>query len=363
MQPNPTFVIPGLATVEIDTRPNGEPLIKIVLDPQYQGDLNDLEQRNEFPAGVFLQCDSTSCIDNPDLAKFMEILHHWDHDYDGVYDGDAVADAIEEALWRSREAPDVFERPSTGIYTRLLMALMPPAPDRHIVFGFGELKQRFRWYHYAWSIPALLVVLALVQVQIHYVPWTQYSVITGWVAGAKLLGFNELLALAAFVIVLQILRRSRRRDADRTSMLSKHTYGFFSKAAVFEEQAFREGAESWSWRQRATSCLVFGAIHMLNLIYPIATILPLALGGALFMVVYLRTYKRTHFRRSAVLASAIVHRVYNRIALTVVVISLTLILGSWVFGVLAAFALVVGMAVLDARWIRQQVSAQLSSVM
>lgn len=335
-----TFTIPRLATVKIDTAPNEEPLLEIVLDPDYHGDLNDLERHNEFPEGVFLRCDSVSCIDNPDLAKFMETLHHWDHDFDGVYDGDQVADAIEEALWRSREAPDEFKRPVTGVYTRLLMACMPPQPRRHIVFGFGELKPRFKWYHYAWAIPALLVVLGLVQLQIHYLPWTQYSVVTGYMAGMSALGVNQLIALAAFVIGYRFLHRKRTSR----SSISKHTYGFFNKAAVFEEQAFREGAENWNWNQRLRSCLVFGAIHMVNLIYPIATILPLALGGALFMAVYLRTYKRTHFRRSAVLASAVIHRVYNRIALAAIVISLALLLGSWIFGVLAVFLVLVAWA-------------------
>jgi hypothetical protein len=67
---------------------------------------------------------------------------------------------------------------------------------------------------------------------------------------------------------------------------------------------------------------------MANLIYPLATIIPLALGGAVFMVVYLRVYRETKFRRSAVLASAIVHRVYNRLAIIAFVASLALIFGS-----------------------------------
>lgn len=96
-------------------------------------------------------------------------------------------------------------------------------------------------------------------------------------------------------------------------------------------------------RQRATSCLVFGAIHMVNLIYPLATIVPLSLGGALFMSVYLKAYRRTRFRRTAVLESSVVHRVYNRIAIGVVLLSIITAVGASLFlgGVLLLTALAI----------------------
>lgn len=334
------FEVPGLATVTLDTLRDYEPLLKIVLDPAYVGDLNDLEKANPYAPGVYLECDSTSCINDPLLAKFVEVLSHWDHDHDGNFDGDEIIDAIEAAMWRSRETPDVVVRPNGDWYTDLVMKLMPPAPERHIVFSFGELKERFRWYHYPMALLTFIAILALIHVQIQLLPITKYTVITGIMAIGEHFGINGWLALVLVFIALTAVRRLRKVE-DIAATHSRHTYGFFNKAAVYEEQSFREGSENWSVAQRVASCIAFGAIHMTNLIYPLATILPLALGGAVFMVVYLRVYRRTKFRRSAVLASSLFHRVYNRLALTAFAITLIVILG-WsalgLFGIAAVLA-------------------------
>ena len=339
------FVIPGLATVTIDSRNNYEPLLKIMLDPAYRGDLNDLERQNPYPAGVYLECDSTSCINDPLLAKFMEVASHWDYDFNGTFDADELVNAIEAAMWRSRDTPDEFHRPSHGWYTGTLMKLMPPAPKRHIVFSFGELRERFRWYHYVLAIPTIAAVIGIIQLQIHYLPVLKYNVITGLMAIGETLGLNKWVTFGIVMVALQFLLGRRNKHNSSSTSRSPHTYGFFNKAAVYEEQAFREGSESWNPWQRFMSCFVFGAIHMTNIIYPLATILPLAMGGAVFMAVYLRVYRRTKFRRSAVLASALVHRVYNRIAITAFLISLVLILGWAVLSMFGVAALLVAATV------------------
>lgn len=339
------FVMPGLATVTIDTENDFEPLLRIVLDTTYDGDLNDLEKDNGFAPGVYLECDSTSCINDPLLAKFMEVLSHWDHDHDGQFDGDALREAIDNAMWRSHDLPDEFHRPGGNWFVALLMKLMPPAPARHIVFSFGELRERFRWQHYVIAIPAIAAIIGLIQLQIHLVPVLQYNVITGLMRIGNVIGINGYLALGLgfglFMLLNQIFAGIIHEKISR----SPHTYGFFNSYAVLEEQGFREGAEDWNLRQRITSCLVFGAVHMTNLIYPLATILPLALGGAIFMAVYLRVYRRTKFRRSAVLAAALVHRVYNRIALAAFVISLVILLGWTALGMFGIAALLMLMTV------------------
>ena len=337
------FHIPGLATVTIDPLDDWEPLVTIRLDPAYRGDLNDLERDNGFAPGIYLECTSITCIDNPLLAKFMEVASHWDHDGDGAYDCDEMVNAIELALWRTRDTPHEFHRPTDGWYNGTLMRLLPPPPKRHIVFSFGELKERFRWRHYALGLPLIGLIIGMIQLQIHLLPVMQYNVVTGIVALGEAVGISGYLAVALVFFVWMVLRRfSNRSASSMTSNHSPHTYGFFNRAAVYEEQAFREGAENWHTGQRLVSCLVFGAVHMTNLIYPLATILPLALGGAVFMAVYLRTYRKTRFRRSAVLAAALLHRVYNRIALAAFAISLVIILG-WaalgMFGIAALLAL------------------------
>lgn len=110
-----TFTIPKLATVRIEGGVGEGVVVQITLDPQYRGDLNDQTLDGN---GLYLRCTEASCINDPKLAKFMEVLHHWDHDFDGKYDGDVVANAIEEALWQTREAPDVLSVPTAGGSTR-----------------------------------------------------------------------------------------------------------------------------------------------------------------------------------------------------------------------------------------------------
>ena len=326
-----TFVVPGLATVTLDTEDDNRPLLSIRLDPAYAGDLNDIEQNNEFGPGIYLECNSVSCIDNANLAKFIEVMAHWDHDHDGKFDADTVVTAIEDAFWASREKPYEFRRSQSDLYTRALMRLMPPAPARHIVFSFGELRKRFGWRHYAIAVPTMVLVIAVLNIQTTLWPVMGYSVITGVMAIGQHFGINPILAWFVFYFAWSALNRRFSNDKEDDRSFSTHTYGFFNRAAISEEQAFREGAENWSFGQRAMSCFVFGAVHMMNLIYPLATILPLALGGAVFMGVYLHVYRKTRFRRSAVLASAIVHRVYNRIALAALVI--------WLVGTLGLAAL------------------------
>jgi hypothetical protein len=326
-----TIVVPKLATITIDSEHSWTPLVEIVLDDDYLGDLNDLEADNPYPERVFFRGDHASSINDPDLVRFMEVLRHWDHDGDGTYDADHVMERIEKVLWRHRDSTEEFRRPSGTVYTDLLMRFMPPAPERHIVFSYGELKPRFKRWHYLLAIPALAVVLGLVNLQIFLFPVMRHSVLTMVGMGVEKVGLIWGIALlVAFILVKSFLDRDDSLKGIRTH--SKYTYGFFNKAAVYEEQAFREGAEKWNASQRTMSCLVFGAIHMTNLWYPLASILPLSLGGALFMWVYLQNFEQTRFRRTAVLASSVVHRVYNKVALTVIVIAISALLGTAVLG-------------------------------
>lgn len=335
-----TFTIPGLATVTIDPEDDGLPTVEIVLADDYSGDLNDLEKRNGLPPRVFFRGYHTDAINSPDLCRFMETLHLWDYNSDGVYDGDHVIEMIEKAFWQQRVSVDELSRPNGGVYTDLLMQVMPPQPERHIVFSYGNLKPRFELKHYLLAIPTMAVIIALINLQEWLMPWSKYSVISGFGVLVDSFGFVKvLLAITAAYVVLRRIVPDDRTSTKKT--LSKHTYGFFNKAAVYEEQAFREGAEKWSTRERATSCLVFGAIHMVNLFYPLATIVPLAIGGAMFMWVYLQTYRQTGLRRQAVLASSVVHRVYNRLALFIVVVFIFTTITKVIVGTVL-FAMVLG---------------------
>jgi hypothetical protein len=88
-----------------------------------------------------------------------------------------------------------------------------------------------------------------------------------------------------------------------------------------EEQMFRLGAESWSTPKRIGKALLFGLVHALVGI-PIGFALALSIGGAHFLLGYLRAWRATGSRREAVLESTRLHLAYNAsiVALVVVVL-------------------------------------------
>ncbi|HYG83585.1 MAG TPA: hypothetical protein VD907_01780 [Verrucomicrobiae bacterium] len=342
------FVIPKLARVILDTKTPEQPTVQIFLDPDYTGELEaGLESAD---SRLYLVCSHASAVNNGKLAAFIETAHHWDYNSDGKFDADHVIQALEDALWQSRETPDEFERPR-GWYSGTLMRLMPKQPERHIVFGFGDIRRHFKWTDYLWAAPAVGAFIFLAQLQLQLLPWMKYSVVSGYLALTQWLGLSTPIAIALVMATVVVTSRIRKRKPAQKSSLSMYTYGFFSKAAVYEEQAFREGAENWNLRQRAMSCLLFGAIHMVNLIYPLASILPLALGGAGLMWYYLRSLKKTPFRRTAVLAAAVKHRLYNKVALISISITLVLWFGFNIYSLAFLFA-GVGLLVIDLRAIR-----------
>ena len=287
----------GLGRITIDATNPSQPRLTVWLAPKYGGEIEfEAAAPSQDGYRLYLDCDSASCVTDTDirrkLNKLAEVLFHHDFDRDGTYDADDVLNAIELAMWQSSEAPVIFERPKGGVYTGLLMKLLSvaPAPKRHIAYSFGELRKRFKKADYLWAIPMLVGFIALVQVQIHYVPWLKYSVITGYFEIGKRLGLSETVVICSFVVLLVLFMKRGKRRSGRTE--TPHTYGLFNKAALYEEQVWREGSHRWGFTQRLISCFTFGAIHMVNLFYPLATILPLTIAGGIFMYIYLKAYRR-----------------------------------------------------------------------
>ena len=85
-----------------------------------------------------------------------------------------------------------------------------------------------------------------------------------------------------------------------------------------EEQLFRLGAESWSTPKRVGKALLFGLVHALVGI-PVGFALALSIGGAHFMLGYLRAWRATGSRREALLESTRLHLAYNTTIVAVVV--------------------------------------------
>jgi hypothetical protein len=88
-----------------------------------------------------------------------------------------------------------------------------------------------------------------------------------------------------------------------------------------EEQIFRLGAETWSTPKRIGRTLLFGLVHALVGI-PIGFALALSIGGAHFLIGYLRAWRTTGTRREALLESTRLHLAYNLTIVAVVVVVL-----------------------------------------
>lgn len=87
-----------------------------------------------------------------------------------------------------------------------------------------------------------------------------------------------------------------------------------------EEEIFRLGAESWSWRKRTWKAVLFGVTHALIGI-PIGVALALSIGGAYFTVAYLRGYRRGG-RPEALLEATRAHTAYNATIVLIVLVTL-----------------------------------------
>lgn len=354
--------MPMLGTVVIDASNSQKPRLVISLNPEYKG---ELREHMSDGGSSYLDCNSSTCATDQEvqlkLKAFAEVLYHHDHDRDGEFDADHVLVAIEHAMWESTEAPFVFKRPNKGLYTRFLMKLLSvaPPPERHVAYSFGELRKRFRPVDYLWAIPLIGVFIGLVQLQFAVAPWTHYSVLSAYFELMdKVAGVSRWVAIAILAAVITLWWK--RSKSDRTE--SPHTYGLFNKAALWEEQVWRENSHKWNFGQRLVSCLTFGAIHMVNLFYPLATILPLAVAGGVFMFIYLRAYKkylaegRVHARRDATLRAALAHRLYNRCALVLIVVVVGLMVYQGSLDLIATFAMigtVITLIIKDRRYIER----------
>lgn len=165
------------------------------------------------------------------------------------------------------------------------------------------------------SSPRLITVLVTVIAMLgsalllwNALSWTQRSIISGTLA---LLPISDraannvlmvCLSLYLFLIYRMMTRKSTGGGAGWPGSLGP---------AVSEELWFRAGCERWTWGQRVYSCVTFGFLHLTNLVIPLSIALVLTCGGAVFMWVYLREYKRTQCVTVATLASSRFHAMYN----------------------------------------------------
>lgn len=194
-----------------------------------------------------------------------------------------------------------FQRPTKrlmGFFNKGLGPLPDDMPDLREVdnIDWNSITR----YRRIILILTVAMVASTVLVIWHTFDWTQYSVITGVVA---LLGLSDLIASIVLLAFLMLYFIMLSRVVATTARLQR--------AAVAEEMWFRSGCETWSWPRRVYSCMLFGLVHLYNLVVPIAAVFALALGGAVMMAVYLREYRKTRCSIRATLVSGLFHRDYN----------------------------------------------------
>jgi hypothetical protein len=165
-----------------------------------------------------------------------------------------------------------------------------------------------RWRH-VWPVPFVLTGVLLVAVPLLMIPplrWGWWSAIGG--DGNPIFGSTStttgtfwewLVPLVFMVLVVAALP-------------------LFANA---EERMFRAGAEHWSRRQRVLKVLQFGLIHAVIGI-PIGVALALSVGGAYFMSVYLRAYRKTASSVAATLESTRAHTAYNALIIATVAVAI-----------------------------------------
>lgn len=240
---------------------------------------------------------------------------------------------IDEELKILESARDLernrFRRP-TGWMGSLTSRWLGPLPENgKVIHPNAEQLAKVGSYR---LFAGLLVVVAIgtLLTIAYFMPWMLVSPATIITMGTKAL-FGEawgvtvgMVIIATLVIFASGIKQQNRYQAK-----------FWDGAAMFEEQWFRMGAENWTIGQRLKSTLLFGLVHIVNIIYPISSLLVVGAVGGVFMMVYLRAYKKTGSTELATLTSAKLHATYNRFAIVYFIIAVGF---SLAYGVYQLFA-------------------------
>ena len=174
----------------------------------------------------------------------------------------------------------------------------------------SQVRRRFGWRH-VWPVPLVLTVVVAVATALMQVPglsWGWWSMLGG--TGNPVFGESDATTGTVWEWIIPLTFMCLLIPA-------------LPLFAYAEERMFRTGAESWSRRRRLLKVLQFGMIHAIIGI-PIGAALALSLGGAYFMWVYLREYRRFRSPDDATLESTAAHTVYNGLIVLLVVVAVGL---------------------------------------
>lgn len=173
-----------------------------------------------------------------------------------------------------------------------------------------QVWHRLGWRH-VWPVPLVLTVVVAAATALMQVPglsWGWWSMLGG--TGNPVFGESDATVGTVWEWIIPLTFMCLLLPA-------------LPLFAYAEERMFRSGAEGWSRPRRLLKVLQFGIIHAIIGI-PLGAALALSLGGAYFMAVYLREYRRDQDRAGATLESTAAHTVYNGLIVVLVVVAVGL---------------------------------------
>lgn len=228
---------------------------------------------------------------------------------------------------------------------RLINRMMPSDPRpvfvpfafaHASVFGLdGKRAKRRLVKLYILAAVILAATLGIISLLIQ-VPGLRFSILTLLITGLE----QVMPTWAAIVITVvacgaaQIALgsfyeyNSYQKELNTFRPASNGFYNFWLKSAMYEEMIFRAGGHKWSWLDRARASAVFGFIHVFNMFYPFGAVVALMFTGFGLMLVYLWEYRRTGSEVEAVSLSAVVHALYNTLAVVLLAVVLIVALAS-----------------------------------
>lgn len=217
-----------------------------------------------------------------------------------------------------------FRRPDKGV-SGVLSRLLPPLPGFIPVwYPMKGALQRLPSYRLA-AFGLLVGAVAVLIVLVLTMPWMRISPAVLVFTATDYLFGDSWGTVAGMPIIVALLVILGRAGGTGVGHYKVPGVKLWDAAAMFEEQWFRTGAERWSFGQRVRSTVAFGAVHVVNIIYPIGSLIVVTLVGGAFMACYLRVYRRTGDIKVATLASTKLHATYNRFAIVYMAVALSIV--------------------------------------
>lgn len=201
-----------------------------------------------------------------------------------------------------------YRRPTKGILAQLNRFLGPLPQNAIIISPTKDRLSQVGSYWLFGLITAILTIVAIFGLATAFPflsvsPWSLINDSVRYFTGEGIVGtaLVVMISVSIFCFMLKFFTVGSVPTEGRA----------ISKYAMVEEQWFRMGSENWTVRQRIQSCVLFGLVHIQNLIYPVTSLIVVGLLGGVLMAVYLRVYRKTKDYQKATLASTKLYAAHN----------------------------------------------------